>query len=136
MTKQISPRMNSKVLRLTCWLLMVWLLQACSDAGVAQMPSQQWQDLNIILQTRPTQLEPGMTEFLIIATTPRGLPGHDMVVSLGRTTAGPWSQAIQDGHSGVYRRAFFIQAGQPSVMLQLRQGKDKTVLTYPLLWPE
>lgn len=127
--------MKRRLLGLVGWVLVV-LLSACSATEVAQMPPQQWQGLDIELQTRPTQITAGMNEFLIIATSPRGIPGSDMVVSLGRHPDGPWSQAIQDGHTGVYRRAYFIKSGQQSIMLQLVRGEDKTVLVFELLWPE
>jgi len=129
-------RINSNVYRLVLLLLLTLLLPACSDVDMPQMPSQQWQELDIALQSRPSPLQTGMNEFWIIATNPRGLPGDDMVVSLGKSRNGPWSQAIQDGHSGVYRRAVRISAGQYSVMLQLRRGRDQTVLEFPLLWPK
>jgi len=118
-------RINSNVYRLVLLLLLTLLLPACSDVDMPQMPSQQWQELDIALQSRPSPLQTGMNEFWIIATNPRG-----------KSRNGPWSQAIQDGHSGVYRRAVRISAGQYSVMLQLRRGRDQTVLEFPLLWPK
>jgi len=111
------------------------LLQACSsDSDGPSLPPQQWQDLTIMVQTRPLQVRPGMNEFLIIATTRRGLPGDDMVVSLRTSTLEPWSQSIQDGHSGVYRRAINIRAAQRSILLQLKRGNEQTVLEFPLSW--
>jgi len=130
----MSARFINRIAVFSGLLLVVLLLQACSDRDVPRMPAQQWQELNIVLQTRPLQLRPGMNEFLVIATDNRGLPGDDMVVSLRTNAAEPWSQSIQDGHSGVYRRAIKVRAGQRSVMLQLKRGKEQTVLEYPLLW--
>jgi hypothetical protein len=109
------------------------LLQACSGSDLPQLPPQQWQDLSILLETRPVQVRPGMNEFLIIATTPRGLPGDDMVVSLRMSNQDAWSQAIQDGHSGVFRRAIIVNSGQRNVFVQLKRRGNSGVLTFPLL---
>jgi len=109
------------------------LLQACSDSDVPRLPPQQWQGLEIVLETRPLRVRPGMNEFLVIATTPRGLPGHDMVVSLRMSAKDDWHQTIQDGHSGVFRRAIKVGPGQGSVFVQLKRGEEFTVLEFPLL---
>jgi len=113
-------------------LAVIQVLQACGGTDVPQIPPQHWQDLEIVVETRPVQVRSGMTEFLVIATDERGLPGHEMVVSLRMTAAEPWSQAIQDGHSGVFRRAVRVEAGQLTVQVQLRRGESVTVLEFPL----
>ena len=109
------------------------MLQGCSDSGnSAGIPVQHWGNVEIDVQTRPLQVRPGMVEFLVIATTERGLPAHDMVVSLRMGQADSWSQTIQDGHSGVYRRAIRVAAGQDVVYVQLRRGKETVILQYSL----
>lgn len=116
-----------------CLLLLFLSLPGCSDNGSAPgIPAQHWGDAEIDVQTRPMEVRPGMVEFLIIATTERGLPVHDMVVSVRMDKADPWSQTIQDGHSGVYRRAIWVAAGQDTLYLQLRRGKEIDVLEFSL----
>ena len=112
----------------------VLLLQGCSDDGAPRRQPQHWQDLEIVLESRPLQVRRGMNEFLIIATTARGLPGQDMVVSLRMTDGDEWYQTIQDGHSGVFRRAIRVRNGQDTIQVQLRRGGEQTVLEFPLLW--
>lgn len=114
-------------------MVLLLILQGCSDGGNSLgIPPQRWGDAEIDVETRPLQVRPGMVEFLIIATTERGLPAHDMVVSVRMDQADPWSQTIQDGHSGVYRRAIRVAAGQDVVYVQLRRGKETVVLQYSL----
>jgi hypothetical protein len=114
-------------------MVLLQILQGCSDGGNSLgIPPQRWGDAEIDVETRPLQVRPGMVEFLIIATTERGLPAHDMVVSVRMDQADPWSQTIQDGHSGVYRRAIRVAAGQDVVYVQLRRGKETVVLQYSL----
>jgi len=118
------------------WVVLLWLVLAlpgCSDNQAPLRPPQHWQDLEIALETRPVQVRTGMNEFLLIATTARGLPGSDMIVSLRMTAADVWHQTIQDGHSGVFRRAIRVGANQQSVQVQLIRGDEQTVLEFPLL---
>jgi len=114
-------------------LALTLLLQGCSGSGNSpEIAAQHWGDAEIDVQTRPLQVRPGMVEFLIIATTARGLPVHDMVVSIRMDDADAWSQTIQDGHSGVYRRAIRVAAGQDMVYVQLRRGQEQVTLDYSL----
>ena len=43
-----------------------------------------------------------------------------------------WQQTIQDGHSGVYRRAIRVAAGQDIVYVQLRRGQEAVSLEFSL----
>ena len=125
-------RLQSNVYRrLLLWVIL--LLPGCSDDALPQRPPQHWQDLDIVVETRPVQVRTGMNEFLLIATTARGLPGDDMVVSLRSSVGDDWLQTIQDGHSGVYRRAINVVAEQQSVQVQLIRGDARTVLEFPLM---
>ena len=116
-------------------LLPALLLASCeSDSGFS-IPPQTWHDFDIVLETRPTPVRPGMNEFLVMATSRRGLPVSDLVISLRVSAQNPWHQAIQDGHSGVYRTALSLQAGDTHILMQVRQKKTETVLQYSLLPP-
>jgi len=113
-------------------LTLVLFLSACSDPNVPKSPPQYWQGLEIVLETRPQVVTPGMNEFLVIITDKRGLPGSDLVVSLRTSETAAWSQAIQDGHSGVFRRAVRLASGQEGVFVQLKRAKDEVELLFPL----
>ncbi len=111
------------------------LLSACGVPDVQfQIPVQKWEDTVIEVQTRPAPVRPGVNEFLIIATLERGKPVHHYVVSLRANESQPWSQAIQDGHSGVYRKAINVPAESPYLYIKLRKKRsdEQVVLKFDL----
>lgn len=117
-------------------VLITLLLSACSEPDPRfLMVPQQWNDIVVQVESRPTPVRPGMNEFLIIATTERGKPVPDLVVSLRAEADGEWQQAIQDGHSGVYRRALHVP-GTPSLFVQLRKTRsdEEAVLEFPIVY--
>lgn len=114
------------------------LLGACSGADPRyQMAPQKWNDIVIKVETRPTPIRPGMNEFLVIATLERGKPVHDLMVSLKGVPDADWQQAIQDGHSGVYRRAVHVP-GTPVLYMRVRQfgADEEAVLEFPLIYAD
>ena len=127
------------MMRLVITALLALLLTACSaPEGEYQIPKQKWGDVVIEVQSRPTQVKPGtMNEFLVLATTEHGRPVHDLVISL-RCAYEPWQQAIQDGFSGVYRKAVEVPAGVPTIEVQLRKKRTDTemVMSFPLYPPK
>ncbi len=125
-------------MRVLSVVLMVLLLTACSTPeGEYQIPTQKWEDVVVMIQTRPTQVRVGMNEFLVLATLERGKPVHDLIISLRSSEEEPWRQAIQDGHSGVYRKAINIPVGVSEIQMQLRRklSEGESVLAFPL-FPE
>ena len=116
-------------------LSFVLALTACENSSGFSIPPQTWHDFDIAVETRPTPVRAGMNEFLVIATSHRGLPVSDLVISLRVSPQFPWHQAIQDGHSGVYRTAIPLRADDTHVLVQVRQKKTQTVLQYSLLPP-
>ncbi|ALP51742.1 hypothetical protein Tel_00510 [Candidatus Tenderia electrophaga] len=120
-------------------VLIMLLLSACSEPDPRfLMVPQQWNDTVVQIESRPTPIRPGMNEFLIMATTERGRPVPDLVVSLRAATDDEWQQAIQDGHSGVYRRALRVPPGAPSVLVQLRKthSDEEAVLEFPIVYAD
>lgn len=115
------------------WLVMVLSLTACTGGEVtAAFEPQVWQGVQVVLESRPQPMRPGMNELLVLATGRRGLPVADMVVSLRTSEQEPWRQGIQDGGSGVFRRAVQMRPGDTQVFVRLQRGKAETVLTYPI----
>ncbi len=119
-------------------LLAVVLLMACSGEDYAPgsnaIPPQYIDDIQLRLESRPEPVRPGMNEFLVIATTKRGLAAYNMVVSLRTSEQQEWRQAIEDGESGVYRRALLLRPGDKALFVEVRQprrGKTK-VLRFPI----
>jgi hypothetical protein len=116
-------------------IIMLALLTACSGATPgARIPAQEWQDIVFEVQTQPEPVQPGMNEFLVLATEKRGRPVHDLIISMRTSSEQPWRQSIQDGFSGVYRRALGISASDAELVLQIkRKGDDAaTELHFPL----
>lgn len=85
------------------------LLAACSsDAPGWSAPEQQWNDLSIRIETRPTVIQPGMNEFLVIANRQQRGFTSDLMVDV-RTENSSWKQAMPDGALGVFRRALPVK---------------------------
>lgn len=108
------------------------LLAACSGGSQYDPTPQKWLGNAIAVQTRPAPVEAGMNEFIIIATQPRGLPVEDLRVMIRLSDDEPWRQAIEDGATGVFRRALALREGERVLQVQLRSGSDTGVLRFLL----
>lgn len=116
--------------------LVVVLLAACSKADPRyEIPPQKWNDVVVEVRVRPTPVTPGMNEFLVLTTLERGKPVHDLIIYLRAAEGDEWQQAIQDGHSGVHRRALHLP-GTPYLYVQLRKKRSEEVgvLEFPLVF--
>jgi len=96
------------MIRATYMLVMVLLFSACSADQGWTPPAQQWQNISIRIETRPTQLVRGMNEFLVIADRQQSGFSSDLMVDV-RTDHSAWKQAMPDGALGVFRRALPIK---------------------------
>ncbi len=109
------------------------LLSSCSSDRVADSVAQQWQGLEIRVESRPSPPVSGMNEFLVIVTDQRGQSVWDCQVSVRTAQTDPWKQSIQDGRVGVYRRAALVGAGERSVLqVQIRRNDNEALLRFPL----
>jgi len=118
-------------------VIFVGLLSACSNEQSIILGPQQWQNLVFRVETRPSPLRVGMNEFIVIVNRDGYKPGVGLVVMLRIGDSGKWRQAIQDGYTGVYRRAMHVaDPGTQSLSVHARQtksdDKDETVLFFPL----
>ncbi len=112
---------------------MLALLGGCSGDRAPDSVPQQWQGLEVRVESRPSPPAPGMNEFLVIMTDRRGQPGWDYLVEVRSADGDPWKQAIQDGREGVFRRAAMVAPGERSVLqVRLRRNDQETVLRFPL----
>lgn len=119
-------------MKLILLLVIAWLLVGCAPEYSPTLPDQQWQDITVHIEARPTPLQPGTSEFWVILNDPRGLPVFDVIVNL-RADAGEWQQAIQDGHTGVYRRAVLVKdPPTANLTVRLRRREQAGELVYPL----
>jgi hypothetical protein len=108
-------------------------MAACSGDHVADVPSQKWGDMEVRVESRPSPPHPGMNEFLVTVTDKRGRPGYDLVVSLRTSDQDAWTQAIEDGQVGVYRRAVRVASGaRPVLQVQIKRNGTEDILYFPL----
>ncbi len=116
---------------LACALLA--LLPGCGGGEASSYRPQQWSGLDVALESRPSPPRAGMNEFLVTVTDQHGRPGFDLVVSLRANDTEPWTQAIEDGQMGVYRRAVKIDPAKDRALQVQLQGRNATgVLSFPL----
>jgi len=119
-------------------ILSAGLLSACSNERSVILGPQQWQDLNFRVEARPSPPRVGMNEFIVIASHGKYKPGVGLVVMLRVGENEEWRQAIQDGYTGVYRRAAKVDdPATQSLSVHVRRVKgdnkdDETVLSFPL----
>ncbi len=92
-----------------------------------------WNGNQVVVETRPSPPVAGMNEFLVIITAPGRLPVYDVVVDLRMNGSGKWGQGIQDGNTGVFRKALRVGA-EGEQYLEVRLGRDgqQWFLTFPL----
>ena len=117
-------------------IVLLVLLTACSEPDPRyQIPTQLWDGVVVEIQVRPTPIRPGMNEVMVLTTLERGKPVSNLLVSLRAEKDGEWQQAIQDGHSGVHRRALRLP-GTPTLYVRLRKKRTEevTVLAFPLVY--
>jgi hypothetical protein len=116
-------------------ILGIALLAACGDRqAAAAIAPQRWNDLQVQVQTQPDPPRAGADEVLVILGAPRGVPTYDCIVSLRTSDADPWVQAIQDGHSGVYRRVVELDPPQRSALqVRIARHSEQAVLQFVLM---
>lgn len=111
-------------------------LFGCSDKGAVVLGPQQWEDLELRVEARPSPIRVGMNEFIVIASREVYKPGVGLIVDIRASEHAEWRQAIQDGFTGVYRRAVQVDDPQTqSLSVHVRRSdneNDETVLTFPL----
>jgi len=116
--------------------LIITLLLSCWQGSAYILVPQHWNDTEFLVEIRPGAPTRGMNEFVIVATDVKGVPGYEYVVSIRMNEEDKWQQMIQDGHSGVYRRAIAVddpENGVLSVQLKHKRDADKqTGLNFPL----
>jgi len=114
-------------------LLLLAALGGCGAERGQELPPQQWRDVEVRIESRPSPLGTGTAEILVMATDRRGKPAYNLVVSVRTGDTEPWKQAIEDGQVGVYRRAVSIEAGvNPVLQVQIRRQGEEGVLSFPL----
>lgn len=130
--KYFVSHMKAKFLAV---VLLFAVLPGCGDGTIVVLGPQQWQDLEIRVEVHPSPPRAGMTEFIVIASRDVYKPGVGLVVEIRVDETAKWIQAIQDGFTGVYRRAVNITDPKTqSLWVRVkRTNKDEgTLLSFPL----
>ena len=122
-----------KVIILALLSLMLW---GCGSDAADALGQQKLGDMVIEVQCRPTPVTVGMNEFLILATDINGAPAHDLMVDLRMRDGDIWKQAIQDGFSGVYRKALGVKSLQEQLQVRIKRQGVVTVLRFPMIKPK
>jgi hypothetical protein len=112
--------------------LLSLLLWGCGSDVSDTIGQQRLGNEVIEVQCRPTPVTIGMNEFLILATDVHGAPVHDLLVDLRMHDGDVWQQAIQDGFSGVYRKALGVESLQDQLQVRIKRNGVETELRFPL----
>jgi hypothetical protein len=115
--------------------LLTLVISGCGKGNAYILVPQHWNNTEFVVEIRPGAPTRGMNEFVVVATDRDGVPGYQYVVSIKMASDDQWVQTIQDGHSGVYRRAIAVHDPANDVLDMQIKHSDKdleTVLHYPL----
>lgn len=125
--------MTPGALKLPLFFLISTVLAACTGGkGEAVLPVQHWGEVSVEVEFRPAPLRAGMNEFIVVATHADRTRAHDMIVALRSDPDAVWQQAIQDGKTGVYRRAVPLRVGEQTLYVRLSRSLEETVLEFPV----
>jgi len=118
------------MMRVMLLVVLSGLLLACAGDEAVLLGPQAWDEASFIVESRPSPIRRGMTEFIVIATRGKSRPGVGFVVSLRASEDREWRQAIQDGYTGVYRRAVWVEeplGGRLAVHVKKKDGTETTL---------
>ena len=127
---RICPR---KRLLWEAYLLAFLGLGACTPENFAPIPSQTWQGVDVQIETRPSPPVQGMNEMWVMLTDDHHRPVFDVIVNLRATSIQEWQQGIQDGRTGVFRRAIRItDPQQQKIEVKLTRRGQEAILEFPM----
>jgi len=124
-------------------IIAVLFLSACTGE-IPSSPVTEWGKYTIRLESRPPVIEKGMVELLTLVDYEGKLRGWDLIVYYRMGATGRWVQAIQDGHTGVYRRAMkvedpatdilhvHIKKAQSAEKKKANAPREETIIEIPL----
>jgi len=108
------------------FLLVSLLLLASCMNEIPTTQFQEWGEYSFRLESRPPHVQPGMNEFLLVSNFKKKFRAYDLIVSYRIGPVGKWNQAIQDGHTGVYRKAMRVDNVETDVLyVYVKQNKKK-----------
>lgn len=109
------------------------ILAVGCTSEIPTSPPQTWGEYTFRLESRPPVVTKGMNEFLLIGNFGERKRAVDLLVSFRVGPTGKWNQAIQDGHTGVYRRAMRVEDPASEVLyVHIKKEDEEEVLKFPL----
>ena len=125
-----------KIIKFLVVLPLLLVASGCGRGDAYILQPQTWNKTEFVVEVRPGAPRVGMNEFVVIATQVDGVPGYNYVVTINTNLNDSPSQMIQDGHSGVYRRAITVKDPANEVLIvkivDKKEGGSSAELRYPL----
>jgi len=118
-------RSNSSKYHFIGLCLALLLYSACGGDSAYVLKAQRWKNINVFIEIRPNPPKSGMNELLVVATRSDGKPASDMIVSVSSNAHPKPVQTIQDGLSGVYRRAVRLEQPASDSIVVTLQSREK-----------
>jgi hypothetical protein len=109
-------------------------LAACGESTDSYLVGKgRWGEYDVSVESRPAPPRRGNNEVVVIITGERHQPVYDALVAVRAQSEAAWTQAIEDGHVGVYRRAVNFGHGDRAVIqVQLKRGAQESELDFPV----
>ena len=131
-----NKRITFNSFRLVVFSTLLILFTGCDKGDAYILSPQQWNNIEFIVEIRPGTPQKGMNEFVVVGTEVKGPPAYNYIISIKMNGSEGWAQMIQDGHSGVYRRAIGVSDPVNDVLIvQVKHKTDqnlRTELQFPL----
>ena len=121
---RVNKRIKLNLFRLVVFATFFVLVTGCDKGDAYILVPQQWNNIEFLVEIRPGAPQRGMNEFVVVGTEIKGPPAYNYIISIKTNNSKRWAQMIQDGHSGVYRRA--IGVNDPANDVLVVQVKHKT----------
>ena len=111
------------------------LIMVSCNSDLPQSETIDWEDLSFHIETRPPFVSKGMIEILLVANRGEHKRAFDLLVSYRIGQQGKWVQAIQDGHTGVYRRALNVVSPETDILnVHVKYNNKEKILEFPLAY--
>lgn len=119
--------------RISSGYLLACLLVACSGEDT-QLPPQYWQGIEFTVETRPSPAKLGINEVLVVATRPHRLAEYNLLVSVRMDESDTWTQCIQDGHTGIFRRGLSMRdTGEQTLWVRIERAEEQKIFNFKII---
>jgi hypothetical protein len=86
------------------------------------------------VETRPSPAKLGINEVLVVATRPNRFAEYDLLVSVRMNEGDSWTQCIQDGHTGIFRRGLAMQTpGEQILQVRVERTQEQKIFSFPIV---